>query len=128
MLRAFVHFRDIAPRERDKIPSDFFIALGGDVILSHSEFSNGFLQAGERIMRFVGTAFLATTILMSSTTLTNADVKVIASIKPVHSLVAAVMDGIAKPDLLVEGAGSPHTYSLKPHRRKSFRKPILYFG
>jgi len=65
-------------------------------------------------MRFVGTAFLATTILMSSTTLANFDVNVIASRKPVHSLVAAVMDGVGKPELLVEGAGSPHTYSLKP--------------
>ena len=78
-------------------------------------------------MRFVSTAFLATTILMSSTTLANADVKVIASIKPVHSLVAAVMDGVGKPDLLVEGAGSPHTYSLKPSQAKKLQEADLVF-
>lgn len=39
---------------------------------------------------------------------------VVASIKPVHSLVAAVMEGVAEPQLLVQGAGSPHTYSLRP--------------
>ena len=76
-------------------------------------------------MRFVSKAFLATTILMSSTTLANADVKVIASIKPVHSLVAAVMDGVGKPDLLVEGAGSPHTYSLKPSQAKKLQEADL---
>ena len=36
-----------------------------------------------------------------------ADTAGLASIKPVHSLVARVMAGIAAPDLLVEGAASP---------------------
>lgn len=40
--------------------------------------------------------------------------KVVASIKPIHSLVASVMEGVGTPDLLVEGAASPHTYSMKP--------------
>lgn len=39
---------------------------------------------------------------------------VVASIKPVHSLVAAVMEGVGEPQLLVQGAASPHTYSLRP--------------
>jgi len=39
---------------------------------------------------------------------------VVASIKPVHSLVAGVMEGVGEPGLLVRGAGSPHTYSLRP--------------
>lgn len=39
---------------------------------------------------------------------------VVASTKPVHALVAAVMDGIGEPDLIVKGAASPHTYSLRP--------------
>ena len=78
-------------------------------------------------MRLVSTAFLATTILVSSTTLANADVKVIASIKPVHSLVAAVMEGVGKPELLVEGAGSPHTYSLKPSQAKKLQEANLVF-
>ena len=43
-------------------------------------------------MRLVRTLFLATTILASSATFAQADVEVIASIKPVHSLVAAVME------------------------------------
>jgi zinc transport system substrate-binding protein len=39
---------------------------------------------------------------------------VLATIKPVHSLTAAVMEGVGQPDLLIGGAASPHSYSLKP--------------
>jgi zinc transport system substrate-binding protein len=40
--------------------------------------------------------------------------RVVVSVKPLHSLVAGVMAGVGEPELLVRGAGSPHTYSLKP--------------
>ena len=39
---------------------------------------------------------------------------VVVSIKPIHSLVAGVMQGVGSPHLIVKGGGSPHTYSLKP--------------
>jgi len=39
---------------------------------------------------------------------------VVASIKPVHSLVAAVMEGVGTPHLIVAGGASPHATSLKP--------------
>jgi zinc transport system substrate-binding protein len=39
---------------------------------------------------------------------------VVASIKPVHSLVAAVMAGVGEPVLIVKGAASPHIYALRP--------------
>lgn len=39
---------------------------------------------------------------------------VVASIKPIHSLVAGVMEGVAPPHLVVQGGGSPHTFSLRP--------------
>jgi len=39
---------------------------------------------------------------------------VLATIKPIHSLVASVMQGVGWPELLVEGAASEHGYSLKP--------------
>ena len=39
---------------------------------------------------------------------------VVVSIKPIHSLVASIMKGIAEPGLVLKGAGSPHTYQLKP--------------
>ncbi len=39
---------------------------------------------------------------------------VVVSIQPIHALVAGVMKGIGEPVLIVEGAGSPHTYALRP--------------
>lgn len=42
------------------------------------------------------------------------DLHVVASIKPIHSLVAAVMQGVGEPTLIVKGAASPHTYAMKP--------------
>ena len=40
--------------------------------------------------------------------------KVVATIKPLHSLVAAVMGDLGSPQLIVKGGASPHTYSLRP--------------
>ncbi len=40
--------------------------------------------------------------------------RVVASIKPIHSLVSAIMNDIGTPHLLMSSAGSPHTYQLKP--------------
>lgn len=39
---------------------------------------------------------------------------VVASVKPVHSLVAGVMEGMGEPVLLVKGQASPHAYALRP--------------
>lgn len=39
---------------------------------------------------------------------------VVVTIPPVHSLVAAVMKGVAEPVLLFDGGQSPHSNSLKP--------------
>ncbi|MBB4264854.1 zinc ABC transporter substrate-binding protein [Roseospira visakhapatnamensis] len=39
---------------------------------------------------------------------------VVASIKPIHALVAAVMGDVGTPHLIVKGGASPHTASLRP--------------
>ena len=78
-------------------------------------------------MRFIRTAFLATTILSAGGSLAQANVKVVTSIKPVHSLVSAVMAGVGEPSLLVKGAGSPHTYALKPSQAQLLQDAELVF-
>ena len=45
-----------------------------------------------------------------------AEPQVVVSIKPIHSLVAGVMQGVGAPVLLLSGASSPHDYSLRPSR------------
>lgn len=39
---------------------------------------------------------------------------VVASIVPIHGLVASVMEGVGEPHLLVPPGASPHDYALKP--------------
>ncbi|MDX5591944.1 zinc ABC transporter substrate-binding protein [Pseudovibrio sp. SPO723] len=50
---------------------------------------------------------------------------VVVTIKPIHSLAAGVMKGVGEPKLLVEGAGSPHGYSLKPSQAASLQDAEL---
>ena len=40
--------------------------------------------------------------------------QVVVTIKPIHSLVAGVMEGMNSPTLLMSGESSPHTQNLKP--------------
>ena len=40
--------------------------------------------------------------------------RVVASIKPVHSLASAVMAGVGEPHLIVRGPSSPHTFTMRP--------------
>jgi zinc transport system substrate-binding protein len=57
-----------------------------------------------------------------------AQVTVVASIKPLHSLVAAVMEGSAQaPMLLVEGQQSLHSYALKPSQMQALQRAQLVF-
>ena len=52
---------------------------------------------------------------------------VVASIMPVHSLVAGVMGDVGAPALLVEGGGSPHSYSLRPSEAAALQKADVVF-
>ncbi|NMG40992.1 zinc ABC transporter solute-binding protein [Chelativorans sp. ZYF759] len=70
---------------------------------------------------------LASTAMALCATGTAHALDVVASIKPVHSLVAAVMEGVGEPDLLVRGAGSPHTYSLRPSEAAMLERADVVF-
>jgi len=57
----------------------------------------------------------------------NAEIKVVTSIKPIHSLASYLMDGVAKPDLIVDGYASPHGFALKPTHAKMLQEADLVF-
>ena len=57
----------------------------------------------------------------------NAEIKVVTSIKPIHSLASYLMDGVAKPDLIVDGYASPHGFALKPSHAKMLQRADLIF-
>ena len=65
--------------------------------------------------------------LISFITPVNADVKVVTSIKPLHSLASYLMDGVGKPDLIVDGYNSPHGFSMKPSHAKMLQNADLIF-
>lgn len=50
---------------------------------------------------------------------------VVVTIRPIHSLTAAVMQGIGEPRLLVEGSASPHTFVMKPSDAKALSDATL---
>jgi zinc transport system substrate-binding protein len=56
-----------------------------------------------------------------------AEIDVVASIKPVHSLVASVMEGVGEPVLLVKGTGSEHSYSLRPSEARALEQAEVVF-
>ena len=57
----------------------------------------------------------------------NAEIKVVTSIKPIHSLASYLMDGVRKPDLIVDGYASPHGFALKPSHAKMLQNADLIF-
>ena len=65
--------------------------------------------------------------LVSFITPVNAEVKVVTSIKPLHSLASYLMDGVGKPDLIVDGYASPHGFSMKPSHAKMLQNADLIF-
>jgi zinc transport system substrate-binding protein len=52
--------------------------------------------------------------VMLAPSIAAAEPNVVTTIKPVHSLVSGVMEGVGKPFLLIDGAASPHGFALKP--------------
>ena len=60
-------------------------------------------------------------------TVANAEIKVVASIKPIHSLASYLMDGVNKPDLIVDGYSSPHGFALKPSHAKMLQEADIIF-
>lgn len=52
---------------------------------------------------------------------------VVVSVKPLHALVAAVMQGVGTPALLLEGNASPHVYALKPSEARRLSGADLVF-
>ncbi len=57
-----------------------------------------------------------------------AEIKVAATIKPVHSLVAAVMGDVGEPALLLDGPASPHVTALRPSQARIIEDSDVVFA
>ncbi|CAD7035727.1 zinc ABC transporter substrate-binding protein [Pseudorhizobium halotolerans] len=69
---------------------------------------------------------LASSILLSASAAAAAP-EVVVSIKPIHSLVASIMKGVGEPKLIVEGAASPHTFTMKPSNARAVEGADMVF-
>ena len=65
--------------------------------------------------------------LLTIFTPVNAEIKVVATIKPIHSLASYLMDGVGKPNLIVDGYASPHGFALKPSHAKMLQDADIIF-
>ena len=75
-----------------------------------------------KILKLISSVLIA---FLATISISKAEVKVVASIKPIHSLVSYVMDGVGKPDVIVDGYNSPHGFSLKPSHAKMIENADL---
>jgi len=57
----------------------------------------------------------------------KAEIKVVTSIKPIHSLASYIMDGVGSPDVIVDGYSSPHSFQLKPSHAKMLENADIIF-
>lgn len=53
--------------------------------------------------------------------------RVAVDITPVHSLVSQVMQGVGKPDLIIQSGASPHGYSLRPSEAQALSRADVVF-
>lgn len=52
--------------------------------------------------------------------------RVVVTIKPIHSLAAGLLEGIAVPVLLIDGRASPHSYALKPSDARALNNAHVF--
>ena len=48
--------------------------------------------------------------------------RIVVTIGPVHSLVAGVTEGVVEPQLIMQGASSPHAFAMKPSQAKALEQ------
>jgi zinc transport system substrate-binding protein len=70
---------------------------------------------------------LAALLLAATASSALAAPRVVASIMPIHSLVAGVMQGVGEPELLLSGQNSEHTAALTPRQLESLIAADLVF-
>ena len=76
--------------------------------------------------RFLGAVAMACVAALAARNASAAP-RVMASIQPIHSLVAGVMRGVGAPGLIVQGYGSPHAYQMRPSVAAALYEADLVF-
>ena len=74
---------------------------------------------------FKSTIFTLTAALFLVLTPLKAEISVVTSIKPLHSLTSYIMEGVGEPELIIDGVASPHNFQIKPSHAKMLQKADL---
>jgi zinc transport system substrate-binding protein len=76
----------------------------------------------------MATAGLLMALFLATSPASAADggADVVVTIKPIHSLVARVMEGVGEPLLLVDGNASPHNFALRPSQVRASGKASVF--
>ncbi|MCY4128826.1 MAG: zinc ABC transporter substrate-binding protein [Gammaproteobacteria bacterium] len=78
--------------------------------------------------RYIATSVSLTLMLhMGHAAQANDELVVVASIKPVHSIVSAIMEGVGEPHLIMKGTSSPHTFNLRPSDARALDRSDVVF-
>ena len=57
----------------------------------------------------------------------STDIKVVTTIKPLHSLISRIMETRGEPQLIIEGTNNPHTFVFKPSHAKMIEEADIVF-
>ena len=74
---------------------------------------------------FKSTIFTLTVALFLVLTPLKAEISVVTSIKPLHSLTSYIMEGVGEPELIIDGVASPHNFQIKPSHAKMLQNADL---
>ena len=74
---------------------------------------------------FKSTIFTLTAALFLVLTPLKAEISVVTSIKPLHSLTSYIMEGVGEPELIIDGVASPHNFQIKPSHAKILQNADL---
>ena len=78
-------------------------------------------------MRYINTILITLTCLFLTKVSYAEDMKIVSSIKPLHSIVSNVVGDDNSVDLLLDGSYSPHNFQLKPSHIKILQNADVIF-
>lgn len=74
--------------------------------------SNSARKSGRKL---TGSVLAGSFVLAAGMSAASADApSVVTTIKPIHSIASAVMEGVGEPEIIIDGSASPHGFALKP--------------
>ena len=78
-------------------------------------------------MNFIQKSIFITLVPLFFSFSAKADINVVTTIKPLHSLISSVMEGVGEPSLIIEGTNNPHTFVFKPSHAEMIENADIVF-